>query len=253
MKLHSVIIGKGKPFLILHGFLGMGDNWKTIGRKISQEEYQVHLIDQRNHGRSPHSDVFSYSAMAKDILEYCHDNNLKEIVLMGHSMGGKTAMFFATENPTRVEKLIVVDIATKYYPPHHQTILKGLSFVNSQKITSREKADEHLSRYVSEPDVRQFLLKNLYWKTKDELSLRLNLEVLNKKLEAVSEPLPQEKIFSKETLFIKGEKSGYLLEKDQVEIRKHFPNFELVMVESAGHWVHAENPNGFFEKLTDFL
>lgn len=253
MKLHAVIIGKGKPFVILHGFLGMGDNWKSIGRKISNEGYQVHLIDQRNHGKSPHSNVFNYSAMARDILEYCHDNNLKEIVLMGHSMGGKTAMFFATENPKMVEKLIVVDIATKYYAPHHQTILKGLSFVNSQKITSREKADEYLSKYVSEPEVRQFLLKNLYWKTKDELALRLNLEVLNEKLEAVSEPLPQGNSFSKETLFIKGEKSGYLLEKDQVEIRKHFPNFELVVVENAGHWVHAENPSEFFQKLTDFL
>ncbi len=253
MKLYSMIIGQGKPFLILHGFMGMGDNWKTIGRKISKEGFQVHLVDQRNHGRSPHSKEFNYTVMSEDVMEYCQNNRLENIILMGHSMGGKTAMFLATKNPELVEKLIVVDIAPKYYAPHHQTILKGLEFINSKKLTSREDADDYLSKYVSELPVRQFLLKNLYWKTRDELSLRMNLEVLIEKLEAVSEALPLESVFPKETLFIKGEKSGYLLEKDRAEIKKHFPDSEMVVVKNAGHWVHAENPNEFFEKLLEFI
>ncbi|MBT8319454.1 MAG: alpha/beta fold hydrolase, partial [Gramella sp.] len=127
MKLHSTILGEGKPFLILHGFLGMSDNWKTLGKQFAKDGFQVHLIDQRNHGKSPHSDEFSYALMAQDIKEYCETHNLRNIILLGHSMGGKTAMLTACENKELVEKLVIVDIAPKYYAPHHQQILKGLT------------------------------------------------------------------------------------------------------------------------------
>ena len=109
MKLHTNIIGEGKPFIILHGFLGMGDNWKTLGKMFSEKGYEVHLVDQRNHGKSPHSDDFSYEILAEDLKEYIKEHHLEEIVLMGHSMGGKTAMFFAVTYPDLLEKLIIVD------------------------------------------------------------------------------------------------------------------------------------------------
>ena len=172
MKLHSQILGEGRPMLILHGFLGMSDNWKTLGNDFAEAGFQVHLIDQRNHGRSPHTDTFNYLEMAKDVKEYLDTHNLKNIILMGHSMGGKTAMTVASLFPHLVEKLVVVDIAPKYYAPHHQQILEGLQAVDDATLTSRGDADDLLSKYVREKAVRMFLLKNLYWKTKEKFLSR---------------------------------------------------------------------------------
>ena len=162
MLLHSQIIGEGTPFVILHGFLGSGDNWKTLGNDFSEKGYQVHLVDQRNHGRSFHSDEFTYESMSEDLKHYCEEHQLKEIILLGHSMGGKTAMEFATTYPEKVSKLIVADIGPKSYPEHHQDILKALSSLNFDEITSRGEADEMLSQYIPHFGTRQFLLKNLY-------------------------------------------------------------------------------------------
>jgi len=253
MKLHSKIVGEGKPFLILHGFLGMGDNWKTLGNAFSEKGYQIHLIDQRNHGRSPHSEDFTFEDMAKDIREYCLENQLENIILLGHSMGGKTAMFTACDYPDLVDKLIVADISPRYYEPHHHTILEGLNYLNSREPDSRKDADKMLSEFVKEQAVRQFLLKNLYWKEKGKLGLRMNLKTLTEKLENISAPLPEGKRFSKETLFIKGEKSTYVPETDTELIKKHFPTAQIEVVKNAGHWLHAENREVFFEGVMRFL
>ena len=253
MKLHSTILGEGKPFLILHGFLGMGDNWKTLGRKFSELGYQVHLLDQRNHGRSPHSDEMSYLEMAKDLKEYCDDHSLTEIVLMGHSMGGKTAMWTASLFPDLLEKLIVVDIAPKYYAPHHQDILAGLQALDEADLTSRGDAEDLLGQFVKEEGTRLFLLKNLYWKTKEKLALRVNLEVLADKVEAVGEALPQDYSFAKPTLFIKGANSNYIMDEDEAPIKKHFPDSRIAVIPKAGHWVHAENQKAFYQEVVSFL
>ena len=180
--LYSQIVGKGKPLVILHGFLGMGDNWKTLANQFAEAGYEVHLVDQRNHGRSFHSDAFDYGVMADDLKNYCMANDLEPIVLLGHSMGGKTAMEFATRYPSMVAKLIVADIAPKAYPQHHQDILKGLSSLDFEQIQSRSEADEALSQYVKDFGTRQFLLKNLYWVAKGKLGLRMNLPVLSEQV-----------------------------------------------------------------------
>lgn len=253
MKLHANVLGEGKPFLILHGFLGMSDNWKTLGKKFSEAGYQVHLIDQRNHGRSPHSDEFSYLEMAKDLKEYIDDHSLENCVLLGHSMGGKTAMFAASVFPHVVEKLVVVDIAPKYYAPHHQQILKGLQAIDEADLSSRGEAEEVLAGYVKEEAVRLFLLKNLFWKNKEKLGLRLNLDILIENIDNVGEALPEDKSFKKPTLFIKGEQSGYIQKQDEALISKHFPAFEIVGISKAGHWVHAENKKAFYEAVMRFL
>ena len=159
--LHSKIEGSGKPLLILHGFLGMSDNWKTIGLQFALGGFQVHLIDLRNHGRSFHSDEFSYELMVQDIYEYCLSNNLEKINMIGHSMGGKTAMLFAVTYPERVEKLIVADIGPKFYPQHHQTILEGLNAIDFSKKPSRSEVEEIMSHYITDFGTRQFLLKSL--------------------------------------------------------------------------------------------
>lgn len=253
MKLHSTIIGEGKPFLILHGFLGMGDNWKTMGKGISELGYQVHLLDQRNHGRSPHSEEMSYMAMAEDLKEYWEDHSLNPFVLMGHSMGGKTAMWVARYFPELVERIIVVDIAPRYYSPHHQQILEGLGALERSNLSSRGEAEEILSQYVPEKSVQLFLLKNLYWKSKGELALRMNLEVLSKKNDAVGEALPEDTNFRKPALFIKGAASGYISGEDREDIAGYFPNSQIITIPDAGHWVHAEQPEEFFGAVKEFL
>lgn len=253
MILHSNIIGQGQAFIILHGFLGMGDNWKSLGTKFSEDGYQVHLVDQRNHGRSFHNDTFNFEVMVQDLKHYCDKYQLKDIVLLGHSMGGKTAMWFAVEYPEMVSKLIVADIAPRYYEAHHDDILKGLSALDFQIIKSRNEADRALSDYVPQLGVRQFLLKNLYWKEKGRLALRFNLSVLIASYEEISQPLPDGDKFEKDTLFLRGSRSNYISQQDESLIHLHFPKSEIVTIANAGHWLHAENPGDFYREVNSFL
>ncbi|GAA4314198.1 alpha/beta fold hydrolase [Pontixanthobacter gangjinensis] len=253
MKLHSTILGEGKPFLILHGFLGMSDNWKTLGKQFAKDGFQVHLIDQRNHGKSPHSDDFSYKLLADDIREYCEKHELEEIILLGHSMGGKTAMLTACENQGLVAKLIVVDIAPKYYAPHHQQILKGLTALDEAKLSSRGDAEDFLKEFIPETGVRLFLLKNLYWKTKEQLSLKLNLDALKANIENVGEALPIDRSYDGPAFFIKGGNSGYITAEDEEAIKRQFPFAEIISIPDAGHWVHAENMEAFYKAVIRFV
>lgn len=253
MILHSNILGSGQPFVFLHGFLGMSDNWKTLGNQFSEDHYQVHLLDQRNHGRSFHSDDFNYDVMVEDLIAYCEAHQLKDIILLGHSMGGKTAMLFAMEHPELVSKLIVADISPRYYPVHHETILKGLSALDFDILKSRGEADDVLKQYVSDFGTRQFLLKNLYWETKERLGLRLNLEVLKANINEVGEALPMHSKFLKDTLFLRGDKSEYIAVEDEILIKTHFPEAKIVTISNAGHWLHAENPVDFYNEVSNFL
>ncbi len=253
MRLHANVFGEGDPFVILHGFLGMGDNWKTLGRKISEQGFQVHLLDQRNHGRSPHDNEFSYEVMTEDLMRYCSENNLKDIVLLGHSMGGKTAMLFAVKHADRVKNLIVADIGPKYYPLHHQDILDGLSSLDFEILKTRGETDVELSYYVPDVGVRMFLLKNLYWKEKGVLGLRLNLEALIKNANQIGVELSEEYNFMGYTLFLKGEKSNYIVEGDEARIKRQFPNSIINEISSAGHWLHAENPADFLNNVLEFI
>ena len=253
MILHSNIIGSGKPLIILHGFLGMGDNWKTLAAQFSESGFEVHLVDQRNHGRSFHSDEFNYDVMAEDLKTYCENHNLQDIILLGHSMGGKTAMLFAALYPNTVYKLLVADISPRYYPIHHDAILKGLSQLDFSQIKSRGQADKVLSTHVSDLGTRMFLLKNLYWVKKGQLGLRLNLEVLKDQVAEVGEALPIHATFNKPTLFLRGDKSEYIGETDEAIIHRHFPKSNIITIANAGHWLHAENPEDFYKAVMDFI
>ncbi|WP_223034752.1 alpha/beta fold hydrolase [Hanstruepera marina] len=253
MDLYSNVLGEGKPFIILHGFLGMGDNWKTLGQQFSEQGYEVHLVDQRNHGRSFHDENFSYEVMITDLKHYLDANGLNDIVLLGHSMGGKTAMLFATQYPEMVNKLIVADISPRYYPIHHETILNGLSSLDFSLLKSRGAADKQLAQYVSDYGTRQFLLKNLYWIEKGQLALRMNLKVLKEQVSEVGEPLPMHARFVGGTLFLRGDKSEYIGHQDEAIINSHFPNSKIVTIANAGHWLHAENPKDFYNAVMAFL
>ncbi|MBA3986689.1 MAG: alpha/beta fold hydrolase, partial [Flavobacteriales bacterium] len=196
---------------------------------------------------------FSYELMAEDLKKYCAHHNLKNSIILGHSMGGKTAMRFAAKYPQMVDKLIVADIAPKHYPQHHQDILKGLSALNFKEMESREDADVQLENYISHFGVRQFLLKNLYRKTKDEFALRMNLPVLIENIEEVGIALEENLTYAGETLFLKGEKSDYIEDMDEISIKKQFPKAILKTVSKAGHWLHAENPKEFYAYVMEFL
>lgn len=252
MTLHSKILGEGQPFVILHGFLGMSDNWKTLGNRFSQHGFQVHLVDQRNHGRSFHSDAFNYEILAEDVKRYCEVHNLKDIILLGHSMGGKTAMHVATEYPELVSKLLVADISPRFYPVHHDAILNGLSALDFSEIKSRGAADKLLAQYVPELGTRMFLLKNLYWVEKGQLGLRMNLPVLREYVSEVGEALPMLAAYEKPTLFLRGDKSEYVMPTDNQIIMQHFPESDIVSISKAGHWLHAENPDEFYDAVIKF-
>jgi pimeloyl-ACP methyl ester carboxylesterase len=253
MLLHSQTIGEGKPFVILHGFLGMGDNWKTLGRKFAEQGYEVHLVDQRNHGRSFHDGAFDYEVMVEDLKTYCDAHGLEDVILLGHSMGGKTAMLFASTYPEVVSKLIVADISPRFYPTHHEAILEGLTALDFNRIKSRVDAEDKLADYVPDFGTRQFLLKNLYWIAKGQLALRINLNVLKEHVTEVGEALPVQAKYDGDTLFLHGDRSEYIGEHDEILIKNHFKKALIVSVKNAGHWLHAENPQDFYDEVMAFI
>jgi pimeloyl-ACP methyl ester carboxylesterase len=250
--LHSTILGKGQPFLILHGYFGMSDNWKTLGNQFS-ENYQVHLIDQRNHGRSFHSDDFDYELLAEDLYAYIQHYKLEKVLLLGHSMGGKVAMLFAVTYPEMVDKLIIADISPKYYEPHHQSILAALNSVNFSLHNTRSKVEEALRIYMKDEGVLQFMLKNVFRKNKQTLAFRFNLHSLTVNNSEVGEALPSFTHFDGPTLFLKGENSNYITSEEIPLINAHFANAKIVTVKNAGHWLHAENPTQFYSEVISFL
>ena len=253
MILYSKIEGEGKPLLILHGFLGMSDNWKSLGAQYAQEGFQVHLIDLRNHGRSFHSDEFNYEVMVQDVLEYCKQHAITKADVIGHSMGGKVVMLLATQYPDLVNKVVVADIGPKFYPQHHQSILAGLNAVDFSTQPSRNQVEEVLSPFIPDFGTRQFLMKNLYWETPGQLAFRFNLKALIANIDQIGTALPEDLIFTGSVLFITGGNSNYILPEDLANIKHHFPNFEINTIEGVGHWLHAENPKDFFNFTSFYL
>ena len=251
MKLHYKKLGEGEPLIIVHGLFGAADNWGTIGKKFA-ENNTVFLVDLRNHGRSPHDPTMNYEAMAKDILELIQDENIIDPVLLGHSMGGKAALFFAENHPNVLKKLIVADIGIKSYPMHHDLIIKGLKNIDLSIIQRRSEALEALHEYVKEVGIQQFLLKNLYWVEKGVLGWRMNLDVI---INNIHEILKEIRIQSNttETLFLRGEFSNYIENEDYAKIEKALPNSTIKTINNAGHWLHAENPVDFYKAVVNFI
>ncbi len=177
MNLNYKTIGEGQPLIILHGLLGMLDNWQSISRQFA-DYHQVFIIDQRNHGRSPHDELIDYPSMAEDLHDFLHEHDLQQVNIMGHSMGGKTAMQFAHTYPERVNRLIVVDIAPKTYPPGHQTIFEALLGVELDKVASRADVEEVLAAKIKEERIRLFLLKNLTRTKQGAYRWKVNLEAI---------------------------------------------------------------------------
>ena len=255
--LHSNLIGNSeRELFIIHGFLGMGDNWKTHAKKIAENDFRVHLIDLRNHGKSFWSNEFNFDLMIDDIYNYAKHHDIKKFSLLGHSMGGNLTMFFAQKFPQLLDKIIIVDIVPKEYKPHHGNVLNILNSLNSidfKKVKSRKDADTHLLNYIDDERVRQFLLKNLYWIDKESLGLKINIKVLFEFKDKLSIKLQKDSKFNKPSLFLYGDNSPYVDESDFSLLNKYFPKIQINKVPLSGHWVHADNPSFFLDKTINFL
>ena len=235
--------------VFLHGLFGSADNWLTLGKRLA-DRYAVYLVDQRNHGRSPHRDGHDYDSLANDLKEWLDSENLIKVRLLGHSMGGKTAMRFAQLYPDYLQQVIVVDMGVKAYPPHHQEIVKGLQSLKLDEISSRREAEEALENYIPDFGTRQFLLKNLYRTDKKDFAWRMNIEALERNMDAILSALPKEPRVDRPTLFVSGSKSDYMNREDKDEISEIFNSVSFVEL-PTGHWVHAEDPDGLEKILRD--
>ncbi len=252
MTLNYKSFGEGYPIIILHGLFGTLDNWQTIAKKLA-EHYTVYIIDQRNHGRSPHDDAFDYTVMADDLQVFMESQWIYEAHVIGHSMGGKTAMQFALNYPDLVNQLVVVDIAPKAYEGGHQTIFEALLSLDLATITSRKEANELLQQKIEDFGVRQFLLKNLTRRKEGGFKWKMNLSVIHQNYAQILSAIESEDSFDNSTLFIRGGISDYVKEEDMANIKTLFPLAELATVAEAGHWVHATAPTILLELVNNFL
>ncbi|MBK3517860.1 alpha/beta fold hydrolase [Carboxylicivirga marina] len=266
MKLFYREYGQAGPtIVILHGLYGASDNWVSIARQL-EKDYHIYILDQRNHGQSPHSDIHDFDSMADDLLEFFNDKNIDKAHVMGHSMGGKTAMRFALSNADRINKLVILDIAPKSYASfsnyaqitnNHQLIIESLLEINLEGVSSRQAIDKQLATKLPDTGLRQFLLKNIERKKDGSYHWRLNLQIIKKQLEQIMDGFshlsPENNRVKLASIFIRGEKSGYVMDEDTLIMRKYFKDAELVTIPKAGHWLHAEQPELLIKTLAYFL
>lgn len=259
ISLHHRITGEGQPLLLLHGLFGSLENLGGVNQRL-QDGWQIHGLDLRNHGRSPHTDTMDYPAMAADVVAYLDEQNIDRACLLGHSMGGKTAMQVALTYPERVERLIVADIAPVTYPPRHDAILEGMKGLDLSAVSTRTEADRALQAYVDIPEIRMFLLKNLVRVPEAEKSenahsyrWRLNLPVIDAFYQNLVDAPQGEGPFEGPVKFIKGADSAYIQTKHHDRIRTLFPAAVIEEIEGTGHWLHAEKPDEFARLCREFL
>lgn len=252
MKLAYREYGTGQPLIILHGLFGQSDNWNTLAKQFAEKNFRVFTIDQRNHGLSPHSEVWNYDAMAEDLMEFINEHHLQKPILLGHSMGAKTVMFFEKKFPNIASKLIIADMSAREYPPHHADVLDALNAVDFSAIKTRKEAEAVMNTFISDFGTKQFLLKNIYWKENDAMDWRFNLSAISKNYDNVLVAVPPY-TSQTETLIIKGEKSYYVEQNDMQDFETRFPNCKLVVINGSGHWVHAEKPKEFFDAVLQFI
>jgi pimeloyl-ACP methyl ester carboxylesterase len=252
MRLHFRVQGDGPPLIILHGFLGSSENWRVVSQRLGRD-FKVYSVDLRNHGRSPHSDLMSYPVMAEDVRELMAEQDLTGPFLLGHSMGGKVAMQLATLHPDSVSKLVIVDIATKAYPPAHRSILSGMRALDLSAYTSFAAIGEALGGSIPDPAVRRFLLKNLAREADGKFYWRLGLNEIIQNYDQLAGAITAEKRFTKSVCFIRAGLSGFVQDEDLPALREIFPSAEFLVIADAGHWVHIDAAEEFQRVVTTFL
>ena len=252
MQLNYKVLGDGYPLIILHGLFGALDNWITLGRSFG-EDFETYLVDQRNHGKSPHTPEHSYPDLAQDLIEFMDQLGLSKALLLGHSMGGKTVMEVALSHPERVAGLVIADMAPVQYESHHDSVFRALEAVRFDEIENRSQAERIMSLHIQEPGVIQFLLKNIDRSPEGKYSWKMNLPVLRAEYDKILEEIPGNRVYSGPTLVIRGGASPYVQDPYLPAYRELFPALELETLPDIGHWVHAEAPGDFYEIVLNFL
>lgn len=252
MQLNHEIRGSGHPLIILHGLFGSLVNWRTMSRRLA-DRYRVYTVDLRNHGGSPHSSDFSCTLMAQDLGEFMQTHEIYSAHLLGHSLGGKAAMEFALTYPEQVNKLVVVDIAPRAYPPIHGPVFEALSTIRPEGFSSRSDVRRELEKVLADRSVAEFLLMNLTSTQTGALHWRMNLAGLRENYHEIIAAPEWDGVFDKPTLFIKGGNSDYIRPEDEGNIRKYFSHAEFATIPGVGHWIHAEAPDVFEKLVRDFL
>jgi esterase len=252
MKLYYRIEGSGFPIIILHGLLGSSDNWRAISKRLSRN-YKIYTVDLRNHGQSPHSEIMTYPAMAEDVRELLERERISECHVVGHSLGGKVAMQFATSHPDRVRKLAIIDIAPRAYPPSQRAILAALEQLELQSFGSFGEIDAALAPAIPDAAMRQFLMKNIARVPSGGFQWRIDLASIRNSYDQLTKPISAAASYDKPTLFMRGGRSDYIADGDLPSINAIFTRAELVTIPGAGHWLHAEAMDEFLQILTDFL
>jgi len=252
MRLHCQTFGEGFPLLILHGFLGSSDNWLSVSKRLGNQ-FKVYSLDLRNHGASPHSEIMSYAVMSQDILEFMDDHKLSSALLLGHSMGGKVAMQYALDFPNRVEKLVIVDIAPRTYPPTHRAMLNAALSLDLKTYKSFSEVDGALAVAIPQAAVRQLLLKNLKRSNDGHLTWKIHLDAIARHYDKLTTAIVTGQMFNHPTCFIRGGRSTYIQDDDLPLIRTIFPQAKIETIANAGHWVHADATEEFLTIIEEFL
>lgn len=255
MELNYKSFGQGKPIVFLHGLFGMLDNWQTFGKKMAENDFLVYLVDQRGHGKSPSTNKFDYNVLSEDLKHFLDGNWIHECIIVGHSMGGKTAMQFTNDYPEYVNQLIVVDIAPKTYQAGHNEIFNALLSIDLNSTESRQNVWQHLQNKLpneSESTI-QFLLKNLKRNKKGGFTWKMNVPLLKENYQNILDKPDISESIGVDTLFIKGEKSNYILDDDWKQIQYNFDTVDLVTIKDSSHWIHAQKPDELFKAIITFI
>lgn len=252
MQLNSEVRGNGHPLILVHGFLGALDNWRSMSKRLAAH-YRVYLIDLRNHGHSPHSEMMNYSVMARDLSEFFLAHGIESGFVLGHSLGGKVAMQFALECPALVDKLIVADMAPKAYPPAHKPLLAALRQLNVNTLKSYAEADTALAAAIGDAALRRFVIKNLEHGSDGSFRWRIALEPIIANYDKLTQAITVGNTFDKPVCFLRAGRSNYVEESDLDLIRSLFPRAELRAIPNAGHWLHIDAPDEFFRIVTEFF
>ncbi len=237
---------------ILHGLFGTLDNWHNVARTLSND-FQVISVDLRNHGQSDHSAVMNYTLMAADVDETLEHLKITSCHFIGHSMGGKVLMKLAEDHPHRVEKMVVVDIAPKKYTAGHDKLFDAMLSIDLSIYKTRKEIEEFVTPLIPDKSVRLFLLKNIQRGDQGGYSWRMNLPVIHDNYLDIIDKLSPSWPIDNQVLFVKGEQSNYIQVSDESVIQEYFPSATFTTIPGAGHWVHADNPNEFVERVLEFL
>jgi len=252
MQLHFRKYGAGPPLIILHGLFGSSDNWHTLANRWGNS-FTVYALDQRNHGSSPHESAMDYGEMAQDLSQFMDQQQIDSCYIVGHSMGGKVALLFASLYPERVSGLAVLDIGISRVSGKHTDIIKALERVNPGDYSDRRAIEFELEKYIDYAAIRQFLMKNILRRIDNTFSWKFNHTALLDHYTELTAALDLQESYLGSILFLRGAQSSYLEPALDPHILQYFPLAQITTIEKAGHWLHAEQPELIFTEIRDFF